>query len=171
MPYLDQQVVPASELSKQFRKRNKAVTKEQMIALIKAVGGLDASKSIPISKLVHFISEEREELELINKALVKLANSIDTPIRESLQTMLMGWEDGIVKDEFLSSFANLRDQIDRWSLVCLFYHLDYDDTADETVQLETVVKIICATKGVPYEEPGAVSNIPKPILKNRSAQG
>ena len=81
----------------------------------------------------------------------------------------MGWEDGIVKDEFLTSFANLRDSIDRWSLICLFYHLDYDDTADETVQLETVVKIICATKGVTYEEPGAVSSQPKPILKNKSA--
>ena len=78
-------MVPASELSKQFRKKNKALTKEQMLALIKACGGLDESKSIPISKLVHYISEEREELELINKALVKLANSVDAPIRENLQ--------------------------------------------------------------------------------------
>ena len=110
-------------------------------------------------------------MELINKALVKLANSIETPIRENLQQMLMGWEDGVVKDEFLVSFANLRDQIDRWSLICLFYHLDYDDTADEVVQLETVVKIICATKGVPYALPGAVSPQPKPILKNKTTLG
>ena len=76
--------------------------------------------------------------------------------------MLTGWEDGVVKDEFLSSFANLRDRIDKWSLVCLFYHLDYEDSSDETVQIETIVKIICATKGVPYEKPGAATAKPKP---------
>jgi len=62
----------------------------------------------------------------------------------------VGWEDGIVKDEFLSAFSNLRQPIDKWSLVCLFYHFDLDDTADETVQLETIVKILSVTKGIPY---------------------
>jgi hypothetical protein len=47
--------------------------------------------------------------------------------------LLIGWEDGIVKDEFLSAFSNLRQPIDKWSLVCLFYHFDLDDAADETV--------------------------------------
>ena len=74
----------------------------------------------------------------------------------------MGWEDGIVKDEFLSSFSNLRDRIDKWSLVCLFYHLDIEDAEDETVQLETLVKIICATKGVNYEKPGAPKAVAGP---------
>ena len=89
--------------------------------------------------------------------------------------MIMGWEDGIVKDEFLHSFGNLRDSIDKWSLVCLFYHLDYDDQADEKVALETVVKIICATKGVAYQKPGVAATKAtaapptQGILKNKPA--
>ena len=49
--------------------------------------------------------------------------------------------------------------------------MDYDDEADETVQLETVVKIICATKGVPYEKPGAASAKPKQIVAAPKTQG
>ena len=75
--------------------------------------------------------------------------------------MLNGWENGVTKDEFLSSLANLPDKIDKWSLVCLFYRLDYDDSADETVNIETIIKIIHATKGVPYAEPGTAAAKPK----------
>ena len=111
--------------------------------------------------MINLICEESEEEELINAALVKLASSIDEPIRENLQQMLNGWENGVTKDEFLSSLANLPDKIDKWSLVCLFYRLDYDDSADETVNIETIIKIIHATKGVPYAEPGTAAAKPK----------
>ena len=111
--------------------------------------------------MINLICEESEEEELINAALVKLASSIDEPIRENLQQMLNGWENGVTKDEFLSSLADLRDKIDKWSLVCLFYRLDYDDSADETVNIETIIKIIHATKGVPYAEPGTAAAKPK----------
>jgi len=121
-----------------------------MVALFKASGGLDAQKNVKIMGVVNLINEEPEEEELVNNALLKITASIDQPIRENLKEMLMGWEDGILKDEFLSSFANLRQPIDKWSLVCLFYYFDVDDVADETVHLETIVKLLSITKGVPY---------------------
>lgn len=78
------------------------------------------------------------------------------PIRETLQGMLMNWEDGIVKDEFLTAFSSgLRKPINKWGLVCLFYYFDVEDTADEVVHLETIVKILSNLKGVPYTKPGA----------------
>ena len=61
MPFLEQLLVPAKLLSNHFRKKNKAVTKEQMITLFKSCGGLDETKNIKISQLVHYISEESQE--------------------------------------------------------------------------------------------------------------
>ena len=58
MDYLDQQTVPASELGKAFKKKNSAITKQQILRLIKQVGGLDANKSIKICELVKLISDE-----------------------------------------------------------------------------------------------------------------
>ena len=84
---------------------------------------------------------------------MNLASSIDEPIRETIQGMLMNAEDGIHKDEWLRGFGDLREPIDKWSLVCLFYRLDIDDMADEMVQLETIVKVICTTKNVAYQKP------------------
>jgi hypothetical protein len=121
-----------------------------MVALFKASGGLTPQKNVKIMGLINLINEEEEEEELIHKAVLKMAASIDQPIRENLKDMFMGWEDGILKDEFLGSFAHLRQPIDKWSLVCLFYHLDVDDVADETVHLETIVKYLSDIKGVPY---------------------
>ena len=91
---------------------------------------------------MQLICEEPEEQELINDALRKVADGVDEPVRETLKDMLMGWEDGIVKDEFLSAFSNLDSSIDKWSLVCLFYYLDVEDVADEKVQLETIVRLV-----------------------------
>lgn len=79
------------------------------------------------------------------------------PIRETLQSMLMGWQDGITKDEFLDSFSKLRKPINMWSLVCLFYYFDVEDIADEVIQLETIVKILSKLKGVPYTRPGSAA--------------
>ena len=153
MDYLDQETVPGREFSAAFRRRSKALSKEQLGALLKASGGLQADRSCKIGSVVRFISDEPEEQELVNKALPKLAESIDEPIRESLQRVLPGWEDGVVKDEFLEAFGNVG--IDKWSLVCLFYNLDDKDTPDDTIQLESLVKIVCATKGVKYANPGS----------------
>ena len=48
MEYIEQNVMGAKEFSKLYQKRNKAVTKEQMVAFFKACGGLDPNHQIKI---------------------------------------------------------------------------------------------------------------------------
>ena len=148
MEYLNQEFIPGKEFSLAFLRRSKAIGKPQLAALLKASDSLAPDRSCKIGSLVRFISDEQEEQDLVNKALLKLATSINEPIRENLQRVLPGWEDGVVKDEFLEAFGDFG--IDKWSLACLFYNLDEKDTPDDTIQLETLVKIVCGTKGVKY---------------------
>lgn len=62
--------------------------------------------------------------------------------------MINGWENGVVKDEFLTAFED--QGIKKWDLICLFYHFDVEDTMDDVIQLETMVKLISGVKGIPY---------------------
>lgn len=48
----------------------------------------------------------------------------------------------------MSAFGNY--DIDKWTLVCLFHTWDFDDTIDDIVQLETIVKLLSQVKGVTY---------------------
>jgi len=67
----------------------------------------------------------------MNEAVITIATDLDTPFRETLQEKIMGWEDGVVKDEFMAAFGDFG--IDKWILVCLFHTMDGDDGIDETV--------------------------------------
>ena len=61
----------------------------------------------------------------------QIANEIGEDIRADLQENIMGWEDGVTKDEFLSA---LNFGIDKWTLVCLFHvTFDVEDGIDEIV--------------------------------------
>ena len=91
----------------------------------------------------------------MNKAITTIASGIDTDIREELKSQIIGWEDGVVKDEFMSAFGNY--DIDKWTLVCLFHTWDFDDTIDDIVQLETIVKLLSQVKGVTYTQPSAAA--------------
>lgn len=73
-------------------------------------------------------------------AMIEIATEIDVPIRETLQSKINGWENGITKDEFLMAFEEYG--VDQWLLICMFHHWDFDDEIDEIVQLETVVKML-----------------------------
>ena len=106
MEYLNQEFIPGKEFSLAFLRRSKAIGKPQLAALLKASGSLAPDRSCKVGSLVRFISDEQEEQDLVNKALLKLATSINEPIRENLQRVLPGWEDGVVKDEFLEAFGD-----------------------------------------------------------------
>jgi hypothetical protein len=79
-----------------------------------------------------------------------ISNLVSEPVRESLKTWLSGWEGGIDKDEFIEAFGE--QGIGKFDLVCLFYHFDVEDTMDDIVHLETMVKLISTMKGVPYKK-------------------
>ena len=92
----------------------------------------------------------------MQELLKRICHSVDDPIRESLKERLVSWEDGVSKDEFMSVFETVDgEESDRWTLVCLFYKLDVDDVMDETIQFETLVKVISAIKGIEYVAPGS----------------
>ena len=100
-------------------------------------------------------------------AIIQIATEIDVPIRETLQSKITGWENGITKDEFLMAFEE--HGIDQWLLICMFHHWDFEDEIDEIVQLETVVKILSQIKHVPYEEPSAAAKPAKPASSTNKA--
>lgn len=64
-----------------------------------------------------------------------------------------GWDGGIDKQTFFELMDQLGVRATEWGKICLFYSLDVDDTADERVQFETIVKLVTATKGGKYEKP------------------
>ena len=121
--------------------------------------------------LVQLISEEDEEKEKIKNALISISKVIADPIRDSLKKMINGHDDGISKDEFMSVFVQmLHGEIDIWALCCLFYQLDIEDTMDEIVQLETLVKVLSGIKGVAYTPPGKGRAAASPAKQQAQAQ-
>lgn len=87
--------------------------------------------------------------------MAMFASKIKVPVRESLLQCLAGHDDDglITKDEFIDSFAQFEDsKITKWSMACLFYQLDLEDGFDECLQLETLVRVVSETKGIPYSK-------------------
>lgn len=69
----------------------------------------------------------------------ELASRIDEPVRETLVSCVVDYEDGISKDDFINSFNSFDGAIDKWKLICLFYTFDVEDGQDENINFETLV--------------------------------
>ena len=124
-------------------------------------GGQPGPDGVLFGDLVRLIIHTPGKFDKQKDALIQeLAVQIDEPVRQTLQTEVMEYEDGISKDDFINSFSGFDGAIDKWKLVCLFYTFDMVDGQDENIDFETLVQVISEAKGVKYEAPGGHVCIP-----------
>jgi hypothetical protein len=82
---------------------------------------------------------------------------------------IIGFEDGISKDEFLQSFKMVKNLTD-FEKVCLFYDLDYLDDPDNRIGIDTLVSEVCKIKGISKDEDAEMSNNPSLIAGKVAAK-
>lgn len=109
--------------------------------------------------LMELMLSEDEEQDLVQQTLKALSSKIKDPVRLTMEKVFPGsWDGGIDKKTFFEHMDKLGVEATDWGKICLFYSLDVDDTADERVQFETIVKLVTACKGGKYDKPGAASS-------------
>ena len=147
--------IPANTLFASFRKLNKNIDKKLLNKFVaEASGGQPGPDGILFGDIVRLYINSPGKFDKQKQAVIQeLAVQVDEPVRETLQRELQDDEDGISKDAFINSFQGFDGAIDKWKLTCLFYTFDIVDGQDESVDFETVVKIVSDAKGVRYQAP------------------
>ena len=56
-------------------------------------------------------------------------------MKQTLVDKVLGYEDGITKDEFLNAFSPL-EGVNKWLLVCFFHSISKKNAAEEEIDLE-----------------------------------
>lgn len=114
-----------------------------------AAGGSDGGKRIKIAQLVRYVMVQPSQTKNFNyKSFLKtFASKVTKPIRGTLKKLVteLGHDNDelITKEEFLNAFQSYVSDdkiITKWTLACLFCHLDELDGMDDRIKFETLVK-------------------------------
>ena len=142
LPYATQDFISLVQLVRSFQSQKNKVSRPLVEQLCKEATTDDSNQQgVKIGDLVRFVCKTPNKFNY-DKFLKVFSAKINVPVRESILSLLEGHEDDgmISKDEFLASFTAIESaQINKWSLVCLFYRLDFEDGFDEMIRLETLV--------------------------------
>jgi len=91
------------------------------------------NKSVGVKALVDYVLKADSNRYRHAAFKKKLLTSVCKPMKQNLSEILQGEEDGLSKNELLTSFKGTQG-ISRWELVCFFYSCGGGDMQSQSIE-------------------------------------
>jgi len=97
-----------------------------------------------MNTLIRLLSKVPGKID-VRANLRRLATSVQEPVRQTLESLVMGHEDGVSIEEFTFAFKN--SGLNKWELVCIFNSMAVLTKEEPSVDFERLVTVLSQGRG------------------------